>query len=144
MSNAITADQMAIATNPDLPVTPGKFLPYRKLCKELENVTSDIGHLLEKLDRINSIFVAIEKTADTGIAELAGVGHEYALSQANYYYDLHEQLQKVVESAKATLPRKRWDESGCPDDHPDDDDLAREAAAAMPPNDEPDGEGASS
>lgn len=137
MSNVITADEMAAATDTDAPVTPGKFLPYRKLCKELKDVTEDVGQLLEKLDRINAVFVAIEKTADTGIAELAGVGREYTLSQANYYYDLHERLQKVVESAKATLPRKRWDDSGAPDDRPDDDDLTRESAAAVPPNEEP-------
>jgi hypothetical protein len=134
--NIIAIEEMSIALDTEASVTPAKFLPYRKLCKELEDVTEDMGQLLETLDRIDAVFIAIEKTADTGIAELAGVGHEYTLKHSHHYYALHEQLQKVVESAKATLPRKRWDESGCPDDRPDDDDLAREAAAAVPPNDD--------
>jgi hypothetical protein len=144
MTNIITPDEIAAATDPNAAATPAKFLPYRKLCAELESVTESMEELLERLDRIDAIFIAIEKTADTGIAELAGVGHEYILHHANHYYGLHEQLQKVVKSAKKTLPRKRWDDSGCPDDQPDDDDLAREAAASVPPNDEPAGEGVTS
>lgn len=136
-SNVITAGEMAAATDSASPITPAKFIPYGKLVRSLDEVTGELGGMLETLDRIQAQFEAIKQTADTGVAELGGVGVEYVLLHSSRLYDLHESTRTLLESAKATMPRKRWDDSSCPDDRPDDNDLARESAAGVPGSSQP-------
>jgi len=137
--NIITAEEMAAATDESMPVSPAKFLPYRKLVNALHGIDDHFERIIETLDRIAAQFRAIEATADTGISELGALGAEYAVSHCNQFQALRDETADLVHSAKATVPRMRFDTSlsGCPDDVPDENDLQRESAARVPPEEDP-------
>lgn len=135
--NVITADEMAAALDSEAPITPAKFVPYKKVLGELTSMQSIIVGDVDMLMELSSLFTAIcNASTVTEATVLARLGRRTADSHASQLDEILEVSQEVAESAKQTMPRKRWDDSGCPDDRPDDDDLAREAAAAVPPSDE--------
>jgi hypothetical protein len=127
--NIITAAEMAAATDANSPVTPAKFLPYRKLCDEMKKVVAGLDAACTNMDKLAALF-----TATSCNPEIGDAGTDLAVIYCNRLFKLKERAASVLGSALLTLPRKRWQESGCPDDRPDDDDVAREDAAAVPPD----------
>jgi hypothetical protein len=130
-NNVITADEMAAATDINAPMTPAKFLPYRKLYNELGSIADALSSAEDHFDRLNTMFELLVENEDS--RGLARAGVDLAVVYGNQVCEALERAGQVLTSAKATLPRKRWDDSGAPDDRADDDDLAREAAASVPP-----------
>ncbi len=140
-TNTITAEEMAVATDPNAPASPEKFIPYRKVLSELVSMHSIICDATDVLMELESLFGQIEKETvnSRSLNSLAGLGKRVASSHSMTLSEILDTSTEVSDSARNTLPRKRWDDSGAPDDKPDDDDLTREANAAVPPHDDEDG-----
>jgi hypothetical protein len=132
--NIITADEMAVALDSQAPVTPAKFLPYKKVLDELISIQSIVEEDAELFAELASLFGQMTTSGDSH-THLASLGRRLARSHADTLLEIVETSTEVTTSAKRTMPRKRWDDDGCPDDRPDDDDLARESAAAVSSND---------
>jgi hypothetical protein len=128
--HVITADEMRRASDTTESVSPSKFLPYRKMVAALEEARDAWDETQRGIYQIKALFAAIEKKPE-GIEDLADLGKEMSGRLMSGIDDIHHGLDSVIASAKATTPRKRWEACSAPDDRADDEDLAREAAAAV-------------
>jgi hypothetical protein len=132
MSNIITSDEMAVATDDSAPVTPARFLPYRKLLAAIVEAEKRIGSSVNIFEQSAAQFEAIGQVSEHYLPEhLATTGESLIWDHVSGLTTFRDQLVAVIESAKATMPRKRWDESACHDDRPDEEDIAKERAASV-------------
>lgn len=133
--NVISEAEMQHALDSIAPVDPGKFIPYRKLIAQLGCARDMLDRSVAELLRLRALVAAIRTSADNGeeehIPDLSRIGQDMAQRLIETFDQESDALSRVIQSAKATSPRKRWEDSGAPDDRADAEDLAREAAASV-------------
>lgn len=133
--NVISEAEMQHALDSSAPVDPGKFIPYRKLIAQLGGARDMLDRSVAELLRLRALMVAVRTSAANGeeelIPDLSMIGQDMAQRLIETFDHESDALDRVIESAKATSPRKRWEDSGAPDDRADAEDIAREAAASV-------------
>lgn len=135
-ANVITAEEMERATDNAPPVSPEKFLPYRKLVAQLEAIEEAFVTHGEHWREVEALFAGIAMVDAEEAAQLAQIGRRLCVQHASQMCNASEEISQVVVSARRTTPRKRWEDSGCPDDRADAEDAAREHAAGIPSDSE--------
>lgn len=134
-SNIISEAEMRHALDVDAPVDPSKFIPYRKLIAQLGGARDMLDRSVAELLRLRALMVAIRTSAGNGeeehVPDLSMIGEDMAQRLIETFDHESDALSRVIESAKATNPRKRWEDSPAPDDRADAEDIAREAAASV-------------
>jgi hypothetical protein len=106
-------DEMAVALDSQAPVTPAKFLPYKKVLDELISIQSIVEEDAELFAELASLFDQTTTSGDSH-THLASLGRRLARSHADTLLEIVETSTEVTTSAKRTMPRKRWDDDGCP------------------------------
>lgn len=130
----ISEPEMQNATDSRVPAEPGKFLPYRKLVSAIAIASDGFDERRDELMRLQTLIAVISERAENApeqVPDLARIADDMARALIRHAGEASEGLNRIVESARATLPRKRWEDSGAPDDCADAEDLAREAAASV-------------
>lgn len=133
--NVISDTEMRRACDESVSASPERFLPYRKLLGAIGGASAAFDSRQDELKRLRTLLAVIadgDSCSPEFVPDLARIAEDMTAALLRHSCEMSECLGGILESARATVPRNRWEDSGAPDDRADSDDLAREAAAAVP------------